>query len=210
MSSLVSLRGVHAGYGGEDVIAGIDLEIAAGSRIAVIGPNGAGKTTLLRVLLGELEPTAGTIVRQGRLAVVSQNDQTRSDYPVSALDVALMGLLPRLPWWRPPGRAERRLALAALAEVGLEGEARTSFGALSGGQRQRVRIARALAEEADLLLLDEPFSGVDSEQQAVLERLIERLAGEGRAIVLVTHDQRQADACDEVVSLGCAVPEHTH
>lgn len=210
MSSLVSLRGVDAGYGGESVLSSVDVEIAAGSRVAVIGPNGAGKTTLLRVLLGELQPTAGTVIRNGRMAVVSQDDRTRSDYPVTALDVALMGLLPRLPWWRPPGRAERRLALAALAEVGLEHEARTGFGALSGGQRQRVRIARALAEEADVLLLDEPFSGVDEEQQAVLERLIERLAAQGRAIVLVTHDQRQADACDEVVSLGCAVPEHTH
>jgi len=121
---------------------------------------------------------------------------------VSALDVALMGALSRRPWWRPTGRAERRTALAALARVGLADRAHDPFGELSGGQRQRVLLARALVQEARLLLLDEPFSGMDAPSTATTLQLIDALAADGHALLIATHDVDQARAWDRVLCLN--------
>ena len=121
---------------------------------------------------------------------------------MSALDVALMGTLSRLPWWRPAPRSERLGAHAALERVGLGELADTSFGELSGGQRQRVLVARALVQAAPILLLDEPFTGVDRPSADVLERLIAELAQEGRAILIATHDLDQARRWDRVLCLN--------
>ena len=127
----------------------------------VLGPNGGGKTTLFNLLLGELPTLAGRIFAAGAFGYVPQTERSRLDYPVSALDVALMGTLSRIPWWRRPGRRGRAFARAALDRVGLGELADTQFGDLSGGQRQRVLVARALVQDAPILLLDEPFTGVD-------------------------------------------------
>ena len=126
--------------------------------------------------------------------MLPQTERSRLDYPVSALDVAVMGTLSRLPWWRPPGRAERRAALAALDRVGLADRAGVRFGELSGGQRQRVLLARALVQEARLLLLDEPFSGMDAPSAARTLELIDELAADGHALLIATHDVDQARA----------------
>ena len=131
----------------------------------MLGPNGGGKSTLVRALLGELTPLAGRLEVAVRCSVVPQTERSRLDYPVTALDVALMGSLSRLPWWRRPGRRERRSALEALAAVNLADLAARPFGELSGGQRQRVLVARALVQDAGLVLLDEPFTGVDAGQR---------------------------------------------
>jgi ABC-type Mn2+/Zn2+ transport system ATPase subunit len=133
---------------------------------------------------------------------VPQTERSRLDYPVSALDVATMGSLSLLPWWRRPGRREREAAATALARVGLGELAGETFGRLSGGQRQRVLIARALVQDASVLLLDEPFSGLDRPSSEGLEALIGDLAAEGRGIVLATHDLEQARACDLVLCLN--------
>jgi ABC-type Mn2+/Zn2+ transport system ATPase subunit len=113
-----------------------------------------------------------------------------------------MGTLPRLPWWRRPGRGEREAAAAALDRVGLSALAEQTFGRLSGGQRQRVLIARALVQEAGVLLLDEPFSGLDRPSSEGLEALIVELAGEGRGVVIATHDLEQARSCDLVLCIN--------
>ena len=160
------------GYGRSPAIEGVDFEVDAGQRVALLGPNGGGKTTLLRALLGELRPMRGTVEVRGRAATVPQTERSRLDFPVSALEVALMGALPRLAWWRRPGHADRDAAQGALERVGVADRAHDTFGDLSGGQRQRVLIARGLVQDAQLLLLDEPFSGLDVPAARGLETLI--------------------------------------
>lgn len=200
---LVAAESVVAGYpGAPTVLRDVTFAVAAGERAAVLGPNGGGKTTLFRVLLGELVPSAGAVTVDGRCATVPQTDRSRLDFPVTAIDVAAMGTLARLPWWRRPGRAERADALAALERVGLADRARAPFGDLSGGQRQRVLIARALVQRAAVLLLDEPFSGLDTASAERLDALIADLAADGRAVLIATHDVEQARAWERVLCLN--------
>jgi ABC-type Mn2+/Zn2+ transport system ATPase subunit len=200
---LIAAAGLAVAYpGGPPVLEGVTAEIGGGTRVGVLGPNGGGKTTLLRALLGELRPAAGTLTVRGRCGTVPQTERSRLDFPVSALDVVLMGALGRLPWWRRPGRAERRDARAALARVGLEDRAHATFGELSGGQRQRVLVARALLQDADAILFDEPFTGLDAPSSARLTALIDALAAEGRAVLIATHDVEQTLPWDAVLCLN--------
>ncbi len=159
---LLEVEGLSAGYRpGVAALSDVTFEAPAGSITAVLGPNGGGKTTLFRALLGETPQRSGTVRVNGAVAYVPQTERARLDFPVSALDVARMGTYAATPWWRPSGRAGRERAEAALERVGLADRAGVRFGELSGGQRQRVLIARALAQDARVLLLDEPLSGVD-------------------------------------------------
>jgi ABC-type Mn2+/Zn2+ transport system ATPase subunit len=199
---LIQAAGLSVGYDGSAAIAGVEFSLVSGERLALLGPNGGGKTTLLRALLGELGPMSGELRVAARCGSVPQTERTRLDYPVSALDVAAMGALSRLPWWRRPGRAERDAAWAALERVGLGPLADETFGELSGGQRQRTLIARALVQDARVLLLDEPFTGLDRPGAELLEDLIEALAAEGRAIAMATHDLEQARRWDSVLCLN--------
>jgi ABC-type Mn2+/Zn2+ transport system ATPase subunit len=144
----------------------------------------------------------GSIDVPARCGYVPQTERSRLDYPVSALDVALMGTLTRVAWWRRVGGAERANAVEALGDVGLGGMAGTQFGLLSGGQRQRVLVARALVQDARVLLLDEPFAGVDERSVDGLMELIDRLASEGRSVLIATHDVEQARRWDVVLCLN--------
>jgi ABC-type Mn2+/Zn2+ transport system ATPase subunit len=202
VTTLLRVDGLAAGYGGPPAIDGVVFEVQSGERVGVLGPNGGGKSTLFRVLLGELEPSRGSISDDVRFGFVPQTERSRLDYPVSALDVALMGTLSRLAWWRPTGRAERKAAQAALRRVGLAELANTRFGELSGGQRQRVLVARALVQDAPVLLLDEPFTGVDRPSADLLESVLADLAAEGRGVLIATHDLDQARAWDKVLCLN--------
>ncbi len=188
--------------GGPIVVGGLDFSVAPGERVGVIGPNGAGKTTLFRALWGELEPIAGRLDRPARVGVVAQAERSRLDFPVTALDVALMGTLSRLPWYRRPGRAGRRRAVDALAAVGLEDLTGRPFGRLSGGQRQRALIARALVQDAQVVLLDEPYAGLDAASAARLDALLATLAADGRALLVASHDLAQVRGWDRVLSLS--------
>jgi len=202
VTPLLEARDLAVGYDGRPVLRSVTFAAHPGDRVGVLGPNGGGKSTLFRAVLGELPALAGTLAVPGRVGVLPQTERSRLDYPVSALDVALMGALSRRPWWRPTGRAERRTALAALTRVGLADRAHDPFGELSGGQRQRVLLARALVQEARLLLLDEPFSGMDAPSTATTLQLIDALAADGHALLIATHDVDQARAWDRVLCLN--------
>ena len=198
----VTVEQLAAGYGGVPVLEHVSLEARPGQSVCVLGPNGGGKTTLFRVLLGELEPTAGRVELSGRPAYMAQTERTRLDFPVTALDVAIMGTLARGRWWLPPRRPERDEALAALDRVGIADQADVRFGELSGGQRQRALLARTLVQEAPVLLLDEPLSGVDPASAREIGRVFDELRDEGRALLVSSHDVESARAFDLVLCLN--------
>jgi ABC-type Mn2+/Zn2+ transport system ATPase subunit len=202
MRVLAEAAGLSAGYGGVAAIEDVSFRVRPGERIALLGPNGGGKTTLLRAITGEAERISGSLRVSAPYATVPQTERSRLDYPVSALDVSLMGSLAGLSWWRQPGRHERAAALQALERVGMAELASATFGELSAGQRQRVLIARGLVQEARLLLLDEPFTGLDASSSERLETLIGELATEERGILIATHDLEQARRWDLVVCLN--------
>ena len=200
---LVHAEHLAAGYrAGEPVLTGVEFAADEGQTVAVLAPNGGGKTTLFRTLLGELAPMGGTFTVAGPVAAVPQHDGARLDFPVTALDVALMGAYGRTPWWRRIARADRDAALAALGRVGLEDVAAREFGALSGGQRRRVMVARAIVQDARVLLLDEPFAGVDRTSEERMLAVIDELAAEGRALLIATHDVEQSRRWDRVLCLN--------
>jgi ABC-type Mn2+/Zn2+ transport system ATPase subunit len=199
---LARATGLAVGYDGREALADVDFSVRAGERVGVLGPNGGGKTTLFRALLGELEPLRGGLVVPGSVATVPQTERSRLDYPVSVLDVVLMGAIRRRGWWRRPTRADRRDAREALGAVGMEDLADRTFGELSGGQRQRVLVARALLQRADLLLLDEPFTGLDVTSAERLSALIDELAAHGRGVLIATHDIEQARRWDLVLCVN--------
>jgi ABC-type Mn2+/Zn2+ transport system ATPase subunit len=201
MSPAVSVTNLSAGYGGPPVLRDVSFDVERGQTVCVLGPNGGGKTTLLRALLGELEPVSGSVRVAGRPAYVAQTERTRLDFPVSALDVVLMGTLAGGRWWLPPRRSARAAARAALDRVGLTGQAAVRFGELSGGQRQRALLARALVQDAAVLLLDEPLSGVDPASAALIDGVFADLRAEGRTLMVSSHDVESARGFDLVLCL---------
>ena len=202
---LVAVADLEAGYEtGKPVVSGLELSIEAGSMVAVLGPNGGGKTTLFRALLGEAPYRRGSIHVVGSVAYVPQTERSRLDYPVSALDVVLMGTYAATPWYRRAGRSQRRTAMGAIERVGLAAESGARFGELSGGQRQRVLIARALAQRTRILLLDEPLSGVDQPSGQSILAILRELRDSGHAIVVSTHDINQARQFDSVLCINGA------
>ncbi len=200
--SALRVSGLSGGYvPGADALRDVAFTAGPGQIVGILGPNGGGKTTLFRALLGELPVRRGEIGLPGPPAYVPQTERARLDFPVSALDVALMGAYARTPWYRRVARADRERAGEALARVGLAEAAGSTFGTLSGGQRQRVLIARALVQDAEVLLLDEPLSGVDGVSGARIEAVFAELRGEGRTLLVATHDVRQAAGWDRVLCL---------
>jgi ABC-type Mn2+/Zn2+ transport system ATPase subunit len=159
--------------------------------VAIIGPNGAGKSTLLKALVGLVRVSAGEIhlsVPRERIGYVAQHEDVNWKFPVTVGDVVMMGCARRVGWLRPPRRDHWAIVRAALARVGMDGLIGRQIGELSGGQRRRAFIARALAQEAELQIMDEPMSGVDAAAQADLMGVLERLNADGLTILFSTHD----------------------
>jgi manganese/zinc/iron transport system ATP- binding protein len=197
---IVEFHDVTVAYGRRPVLWNVDLAIREPCLFGVIGPNGAGKSTLLKAALG-LVPVVGGYVRffgaplarvRGRVGYVPQRETVDWDFPVSVMDVVLMGTYGRLGWLRRPGRRDRDLARQCLDRVGLAELAERQIGRLSGGQQQRVFLARALAQQADVYLLDEPLAGVDVRSQEQIFRVLAEVRDEGRLVVVVHHDLRTA------------------
>ena len=181
-------------YGSRRALSSVSFAVPEGRIVGVLGPNGAGKTTLFRAILGAVQPESGRIVRSTRPGYVPQGAEEDLSYPLTALDVVLMGGYRRRPFWRPLGAGLRREATERLDRVGLADRARSPIGELSGGQRQRVLLARALLTGSRLLLLDEPLNGVDVTTQEVIVDVLRELRDAGGSILISTHDLGMARA----------------
>jgi manganese/iron transport system ATP-binding protein len=209
MEAALRYAGVSVGYQGTPVLTHVDLDLLPGQRLALVGPNGAGKSTLIKSVLGLVPVLAGSArvlgddpaAARGRAGYVPQIDTLDADFPVSVRQVVMMGRYRRIGWWRPARAADRAVVAQALDRVGLADRAGHRFGALSGGQRQRVLLARAIAAEPRLLLLDEPFNGVDAVSQEAIVRVLRELTASGTALVLSTHDFGVARSLADLVCL---------
>jgi manganese/zinc/iron transport system ATP- binding protein len=189
-------RALSVAYGEGPAVSEVDARFPAGAMTAILGPNGAGKSSFLKGALG-LIPLAGGEARffgaplsavRARVAYVPQRASVDWEFPARAIDVAMMGLYPRLGPFRLMGGPERARARACLDRVGMADLAERQIGRLSGGQQQRVFLARALAQGADLYLLDEPFAGVDAATERAIVGVLHGLRAEGRTVVCVHHD----------------------
>jgi manganese/zinc/iron transport system ATP- binding protein len=183
-------------YQRRPVLWDIDFQVPPGALLGIVGPNGAGKSTLIKAALGLVPLASGWVQIYGRpyahqrLAVgyVPQRESVDWDFPTDALDVVLMGRYGRLGWFRRPRRSDHAFALECLDRVGMADYAQRQISQLSGGQQQRVFLARALAQEARLYLMDEPFAGVDAATEQAIVAILRELQGQGRTILVVHHD----------------------
>ena len=186
----VFVKNLTVVYDEKPVLWDINFKLPKGKLVAVIGPNGAGKTTLIKTIIGLLRPVTGSVALGcgGNIAYVPQCESVDWDFPVTALDTVLMGRYGHIGWLRRPKKADRRLALDALDKVGMLELATRQISRLSGGQQQRVFLARALVQNAELFLMDEPFKGVDAQTEKSIVALLKALRREGKTIVAVHHD----------------------
>jgi manganese/zinc/iron transport system ATP- binding protein len=187
---------VTVAYRNTPVLTDLNFEVPAGTLTAIVGPNGAGKSTLIKTALGLVQPLTGHFeffgqsFREvdGRVSYVPQRTSVDWDFPVTALDVVCMGLYRKIGWFRPVRARHRKRAMEALAEVGMQDYAKRQISQLSGGQQQRVFLARALVQDAELFLMDEPLAGVDVATEKTIINTLHRLRDQGRTAMVVHHD----------------------
>lgn len=192
----IQIEDLTVAYREEPVLWDVDLDVPPATLMAIVGPNGAGKSTLIKTILGLIEPSAGQVRIYGKpypqqrklVAYVPQRGSVDWDFPTNALDVVLMGRYGQLGWLKRPGAADRKLALDALWKVGMEAFAERQISQLSGGQQQRVFLARALVQDAQIYLLDEPFQGVDATTERAIITVLKELKAAGRTVLVVHHD----------------------
>ena len=208
----MSLNGVTVELGGRMALSDVTFDVGAGTLMGVVGPNGAGKSTLFNAIAGLLPVRHGKVTlhsvdrESGALAYVPQRESVNWRFPVTVMDVVMMGRCCRMGWFRRPGKRDREIVNVCLGRVGLWDLRSALMTELSGGQRQRVFVARALAQEASVLLLDEAFSGVDVGAQEELVGVLQTLRDEGRIVLLATHDLTNLSSrFDEVLCLNCHV-----
>ena len=192
----VSMAAVTAGYGRRTALSDVSLTVAPGSLLAVIGPNGAGKSTFLKLIAGLMRPTSGQVAVLGgppgsaakSVAYLPQAEAVDWEFPVIVREVVMMGRYARLGFRHQPGAEDRERVAAALETVGMAAAGARQIGALSGGQRRRVFLARAIAADPALYLLDEPVTGVDARTQEDLMDVLEAAARSGKTVIATTHD----------------------
>ncbi|MEJ2735857.1 MAG: metal ABC transporter ATP-binding protein [Anaerolineae bacterium] len=189
MTDILQVSNLTVRYNGTHALEGVSFTVHAGERVAIVGPNGAGKSTLFKALVGLLHPARGTMETNGaEFGYVTQRSAVDWSFPVTVHDVVMMGRIAKMGWLRWQRPSDREIVQRCLAQVGMLDYASRQIRELSGGQQQRVFIARALAQEATILLMDEPFAGVDAPSQEAILEIIERLHGQGVTILVSTHD----------------------
>lgn len=220
LRSALEIRGLTVSYRDKQVLSEVDAVFPTGKLSAVVGPNGAGKSTLIRAALGLIPATAGHVRIAGgsvadglrRVAYVPQRESVDWDFPITVAEVVAMGRYRDVGWFRRLRRGDRDEVRQCLERVGMAEYARRQIGQLSGGQQQRVFFARALAQRAEVMVLDEPFAGIDARTRAGLLALLGELRDEGRSIIVVHHDIDEVRAIFDWVLLlnvstaGCGHP----
>ena len=216
-ATAIRLNQLTVAYEAQPVLWDISFSIPKGTLTAVVGPNGAGKSTLIKSLINLIKPIAGEVEftfdqsteedyrkNKNLVAYVPQNGSVDWDFPTTVLDVVVMGRYGHIGWFKRPKKKDKSLANEMLAKVGMADFKDRQISQLSGGQRQRVFLARALVQEAEIYLMDEPFQGVDAQTEKIIIQLLKELKSEGKTIVVVHHDlQTVPEYFDEVVLINC-------
>ena len=204
MATLVSFRDATLGYGGTPALSGLTLDVVGGGALALVGPNGGGKTTLMRAVVGTCSILSGRVeVNAARIGLVPQSADLDLTFPVSAAEVVTMGLIGEAGWGRRITADMRARVSDALERVNLSDRATHRFGTLSGGQRQRVLVARALVARPELVMMDEPFNGLDAPSRDIITGLIADLTADGVGVIVSTHDLSLArDVCSQACVLA--------
>jgi manganese/zinc/iron transport system ATP- binding protein len=196
MPYALEINDMTVAYGDKPVLWDVDVAVPPGTLMAIVGPNGAGKTTLIKAALGLVRAAAGQTLINGKpyteqrrlVSYVPQRGSVDWDFPTTVLDVVMMGRYGSLGWFRRPGKREREQALEALRKVRMEEFADRQISQLSGGQQQRVFLARALVQDAEIYIMDEPFQGVDAVTERAIIALLRNLRAEGKTVLVVHHD----------------------
>ncbi len=208
-SGVLLIEGLTVGYNGAPALNDVSFVVPHGAQVAVVGPNGAGKSTLFKAMVGLLRPRGGRVLIHGRppndqtdpVAYVPQREEVDWRFPVTVADVVMMGRYGRLGPLKRPRPADREAVRRSLEQLGITDLAGRPIGELSGGQQQRAFLARALAQEPHVLLLDEPFTGVDARAKEEVLALLARLRAEGITVLVSTHDMQTASQRFELVAL---------
>ena len=211
LAPAISVRNLSVFYHSFCALSDISLDIPSGSLLAIAGPNGGGKTTFIKSILDLVPRSSGTILLhdrpfayvRSRVAYIPQRMAVDWDFPASVLDVVLMGRYQHIGWFRAPSDDDKLKAYQALHQVGLSAQADHHISELSGGQQQRVFVARALVQDADIFLFDEPFIGIDSKTELLIVAILKSLAAQGKTVIVVHHDlQTLTDYFDSVLLLN--------
>ncbi len=198
----VEIKNLSVSYKGKKVFEDVTFSISPGQLVGIIGPNGAGKSTLLKAIMGLTSVDCGEIKvlnspvsgMRKNIAYVPQRSTLNLDFPLLVEDVVMMGRYPHISWWGFPSLFDKKMVIECLEKVGMYKYRKRQIGKLSGGQQQRVFLARALAQEAELLFLDEPFAGIDMTSESMIINLLRDLKGEGKTVFLVHHDLNKAES----------------
>ncbi|WP_407272961.1 metal ABC transporter ATP-binding protein [Radiobacillus sp. PE A8.2] len=211
MDAAISIKDLHVSYYGSEAVKGVSLSVDPGKLVGIIGPNGAGKSTFLKAMLNLIPRDKGEVKILGKsikdvrkkIAYVPQRSDIDWDFPITVLDAVLIGTYPHLKVFHRPKKKEKQWAFACLERVGMQEFSKRQIGELSGGQQQRVFLARALAQQADLFFLDEPFVGVDVSSEETIVSILKELCTQGKTVVVVHHDLSKAnDYFNELILLN--------
>ncbi|MCF6411258.1 metal ABC transporter ATP-binding protein [Pseudalkalibacillus salsuginis] len=211
MSNALSVKNLNVSYLGNVALTNVSFQVDEGALVGIIGPNGAGKSTLIKAMMGLIPSETGKVEILGKpirkirkkIAYVPQRNDIDWDFPIHVIDAVMIGTYPHLGLFKRPKKQEREWAYQCLERVGMQDYSKRQIGELSGGQQQRVFLARALAQNADIFFLDEPFVGVDVSSENTIMQILKELQKEGKTTLVVHHDLSKANVYfDELILLN--------